>query len=235
MASNSDSPLLGLVAGLGVGAGIFYYRSLVKAHLELQRTPRILMTHADVRKVMDLAAARAAQELSEYLSGLLQQLAAGGAQVGIIPAFSPQICAKELAELTPIPLISLLDAIADEVVGRHWQRLAVFGARVTMETGLFGRLEGLAELVSLRPAELDLVANIYRNIVENERASEEEFGSLRALAHSVVDREHVDAIILAGTDLSLVFHPENTDFPNLDGARTHVAAIMRHCRFTKCA
>ena len=32
--------------------------------------------------------------------------------------------------------------------------------------------------------------------------------------------------MLAGTDLSFVFRPENTDFPHLDGARTHIKAIM---------
>ena len=230
MANESESLCLGLVAGLGVGAGIFYYRSLVNAHLELGQTPRILMTHAEVSKVMDLAAARRKQELAEYLSRLLGQLAAGGAELGIIPALSPQICATELAQLTPLPLISLLDAIADEVVRRQLERVAVLGAHVTMQTALFGRLQGLAEVVSLQPAELDLAGGIYRRIVANERASGEEFESLKALAHALVDQEHVDSIILAGTDLSLVFHPGNTDFPHLDGARTHIAAIMRRCQ-----
>jgi len=230
MAAESGSLVLGLVAGLGVGAGIFYYRSLVTEHLELGRTPRILMTHADVRKVMNLAAARAKPELAGYLSGLLGQLAAGGAQLGIIPAFSPQICATELAQLTPLPLIGLLDAIAEEVVRRRLCRVAVLGARITMETALFGRLQGTAEVVPLRAAELALAGDIYRRIVENERASEEEFESLRALAHTLAEREQVDSVILAGTDLSLVFHPGNTDFPHLDGARTHIAAIMLRCQ-----
>ncbi len=39
----------GLIAGLGVGAGIFYYRSLVKAHLATGLSPSLLMVHADVR------------------------------------------------------------------------------------------------------------------------------------------------------------------------------------------
>jgi len=229
MATDTESLSLGLVAGLGVGAGIFYYRSLVSAHRSRGITPRILMTHADVRKVMDLSAARAAQQLAEYLAGLLGQLAVGGAQIGIIPAFSPQICARELAELTPLPLISLLDAIADDVAVRRLQRVGVLGARVTMETALFGRLAGLAEVVSLHPAEVDRVGTLYRRIVENEQASNEEFEFLRTLAHVIIDRDHVDAIILAGTDLSLVFHPENTDFPHVDGARAHLSAIMRRC------
>jgi aspartate racemase len=215
----------GLVAGLGMGAGIFYYRALVKAHLARGLVPGILMVHADVRRVMTHAAARETRELAEYLSGLLGQLARGGAQIGTIPAFSPQICAQELAEMTPFPLISLLDIIVDEVERRGLQRIAIFGARVTVETKLFGRLQNV-DVVTPSPMELDLLSNLYARIVEDEHASGEDYATLRALAHSLIDRERLDAILLAGTDLSLVFNPANTDFPYLDGARTHIDAIM---------
>ncbi len=194
----SEPTTFGIVAGLGMGAGIFYYRSLVNAQLARGLSPRILMVHADVRRVMAHAAARETRLLATYLAGLLRQLADGGAQLGTIPAFSPQICAQELAEMTPVPLVSLLDVIVAEVERRNLQRLSIFGARVTMETNLFGRLQNV-EVVSPSPEEI----------------------------HTLIHRERLDAILLAGTDLSFVFNPENTDFPHLDGARVHIDAIMR--------
>lgn len=226
MATESQSRTFGLVAGLGVGAGIFYYRSLVRAHLERGLSPAILMAHADVRRVMTLAAARQTHELATYLAGLLRQLANGGAQLAAIPAFSPQICAQELAEMSPVPLIGLLDAIVAEVEHRGLQRIAIFGARVTMETKMFGTLPQV-DVITPMPSEVDLVSNMYVRIVESEQASHEDYGTLRALAHELINRERLDAILLAGTDLSFVFHPDNTDFPHLDGARTHISAIMR--------
>jgi aspartate racemase len=183
------------------------------------------MVHADVRKVMRLAQERKAEELAEYLTGLLQRLAGGGAEVAAVPAFSPQICAAELAAMTPIPLIGLLDAIAAEAMRRNLQRVAVFGARVTMETGLFGRLDD-CDVIALRSNETDLVSDIYSRVVEEARASAEEFEQLRSLAHTVIERERLDAIVLAGTDLAFVFNEENADFPHLDGARVHIRAIM---------
>ncbi len=96
-----------------------------------------------------------------------------------------------------------------------------------METGLFGKLENVAEVVALPNAELERVGTIYGRIVENEGATVEEFEALRLLAHQLVDSEGADAILLAGTDLSFVFRPENTDFPYLDGAEVHIEAIMR--------
>jgi aspartate racemase len=63
--------------------------------------------------------------------------------------------------------------------------------------------------------------------VEEARASEEDFHRLRTLAHTLIEREYLDGILLAGTDLAFVFNPGNTDFPHLDGARLHVDAIMQ--------
>jgi aspartate racemase len=217
--------MFGLVAGLGVGAGIFYYESLVDAHLARGLSPNLLMVHADVRRVMRLAQERKAAELAEYLTGLLRRLADGGVELATIPAFSPQICATELAAMTPLPLISLLDAIAAEAEHRKLQRVAVFGARVTMETGLFGRLDG-CDVIALRSEETNLVSDIYVRVVEEAKASPEDYEQLRSLAHSVIEREKLDAIVLAGTDLAFVFNEHNTDFPHLDGARVHIKAIM---------
>jgi aspartate racemase len=227
MTTEMKPSTLGLVTGLGIGAGIFYYRSLVNAHLARGFSPRMVMVHADVREVMGLANERKARQLADYLSGLLGQLAGGGAQIAAIPAFAPQVCARELAEITPLPLIGLLDAIVTEVERRRFGRVAIFGARVTMETGLFGRLQNVADVVFPRLAEIEQVSDIYGKIVEHEQASSEEFEALRSLAHTLIQRESLDAILLAGTDFSLVFHPENTDFPHLEGARTHIEAIMR--------
>jgi aspartate racemase len=221
----------GLVAGLGVGAGIFYYRSLVNAHLARSLSPGIVMVHANVQKVMSLANARESHQLADYLVGLLGQLANAGAQVASIPAFSPQVCAEELEERTPLPLISLLDAIVDEVARRKMNRVAVFGARVTIETALFGRLQRVTDVISPQPKELDQISGIYGEIVKNEKASASEFEALRTLAHELIQRERLDAILLAGTDFSFVFNPESTDFPHLDGARIHIDAIMHRLTF----
>jgi aspartate racemase len=217
--------MFGLVAGLGVGAGIFYYRGLVDAHLALGLSPRILMVHADVRRVMSHAAAREAHPLAQYLAGLLGQLARGGAEIAAIPAFSPQVCATELAAITPLPLVSLLDAISAEVKRRRLRRVALFGARVTMETQMFGGLQDV-DVVTARPEEVDRIAAIYVRVVEEARASDEDYNALRSLAHTLIEREKLDAIIFAGTDLAFVFNPENTDFPHVDGARVHLKAIM---------
>jgi aspartate racemase len=231
MESTAQPRAFGLVAGLGVGAAMFYYKALVDAHLALGLSPRLLMVHADVRYVMSKAAAREKNELAEYLAGLLKQLALGGAEIASIPAFSPQVCAAELAAITPLPLISLLDAISAAVDKKRFRRVALFGARVTMDTQLFGSLSAIEVIMPTRE-EVDLIANTYARVVEEARASDEDFNVLRTLAHTLIEREQLDGVVLAGTDLAFVFNPRNTDFPHVDGARVHIEAIMKQiCPF----
>lgn len=224
--SRSAPHTFGLVAGLGVGAAVFYYRSLVAAHLERGLSPRLLMVHADVRQTMRLAQERRVDDLATYLAGLLTQLAAGGCTVATIPAFSPQVCARELAAKTPLPLIGLLETAVAEVRRRGFRRIAVFGARVTMETRLFGALKDETEVILPAEPDLDLISASYKTIVERESATASELESLRAVAHRLIRNERLDGILLAGTDWSFVFNPENTDFPHIDGARLHIQAIM---------
>jgi aspartate racemase len=226
MDNGNQGRTFGLVAGLGVGAGIFYYRALVAAHLSRGLVPRLLMVHADVRRVMSHAAAGEALQLAGYLAELLRQLACGGAQLAAIPAFTPQICAAELAAITPLPLVGLLDVIAEAVMGKRFRRVAILGARVAIETQLFGKLEGV-EVVMPTPDEVDTIAGVYGRVVEESCPANEAYDLLRRLAHTLIERENLDGIVLAGTDLAFVFNPTDTDFPHVDGARVHVDAIMR--------
>jgi aspartate racemase len=225
--SQSTPPTFGLVAGLGVGAAVFYYRALVAAHLERGLSPRLVMAHADVRLTMRLAQERKVDELASYLVGLLNQLAAAGCTLATIPAFAPQVCARQLAEKTPLPLVDLLESAVTEVKRRGFARVAIFGARVTMETQLFGALGNHAEVVVLAPQDLDVVSAVYSSVVARESALPKEVEELRALSHRLIEQDHLDGILLAGTDWSFVFNAENADFPHIDGARTHIQAIMR--------
>jgi aspartate racemase len=215
----------GLVAGLGVGAGMFYYKALVEAHLARGLSAKLLMVHADARYVMRLAAAGEAQALANYLAGLLQQLARGGAVLASIPAFAPQVCAAELSAMTPLPLVDLLDVVALEVERLKLRRVALLGARVTMDTRMFGRLPNVS-VVMPAADELDSIADLYVKIVDAAYASEADYQQLRTLAHTLIERDNLDAIVLAGTDLAFVFNPSNTDFAHVDCARVHIEAIM---------
>ena len=226
MTHSQTGRCLGLIGGLGVGAAIHYYRGLAEAHEARGSELRLLMAHAHMPRAVGYVRAGDRAGLAEYLAGLIRQLEAGGAQVAAIPAVTPHICIRELAELSPLPLVNMLAVTGREVQARGIRRAALFGTRYTMETGLFGCL-GPVELVTPQPREVQYIHDTYMKLAESGRGSADDRRGLTDLAHTLCERDGAEAIILAGTDLALIFDEDNTDFPHFDCARAHMTAIMR--------
>jgi aspartate racemase len=216
---------LGLIGGLGPGATIHYYRELIAAHQAQGRIPRLLIAHADVNRALALAGARDFTGLARYLAGLIESMAAGGAELTAMVAVTPHICAEQLVALSPLPLVDMVAEVANAVHARNLKRIALLGTRFTIETRMFGRL-GDVEVVMPRPDEIDQIHNTYVDIVGG-RGSAEQIANVRKLAHTFIARDGAEAVLMAGTDFSLVFNESNIDFPTIDCARVHIDAIVR--------
>jgi len=216
--------VLGLVGGLGVPAATHYYRSMVAALERRGVEPGIVMVHAHMRRGLAYLERGDLDSLASYLAGLIGRMAAAGATVAAIPAVTPHVCAAELERITPIPFVNILDAVAAEVEMRGWKRVALFGTRYTIESRMFGKLPEV-DVVSPSASEIDAIHATYLQLANGQGEPGEHHRVLRALAHELRRRESLDAILLAGTDLSLAFNESNTDFPHLDCAGVHLAAI----------
>ena len=59
------------------------------------------------------------------------------------------------------------------------------------------------------------------------KASADKHEKLTALAHRLVSRDAVDTILLAGTDLTLLFNESNANFPHIDCAALHIREILK--------
>jgi hypothetical protein len=66
-----------------------------------------------------------------------------------------------------------------------------------MESALFGQVNEV-EIIKLPPHEVDHIHNTYVELARTGANSEEHHRRLTALAHTLVKRDGVDAIILAG-------------------------------------
>jgi aspartate racemase len=227
MTITSATPCLGLIGGLGVGATVHYYQELVKAHAARGWTPHLLIVHADVNRVLTHARDGSITQLAEYLAGLIRQLQGGGARIAAVSAITPHICIGELTRISPLPIVNLVEEVAGEIRRRGLKRVALFGTRFTMETALFGQLAGIADAIKPKPDEIDSIHETYLQLVSHGAGSRQQLETLTQIAHALRERDGVEAIVFAGTELSLVFNEGNTDFPHIDCASLHLDAIMR--------
>jgi aspartate racemase len=218
--------MIGLVGGLGVGAAIHYYRELAAAHERDDRPLDLVMAHAQMSRVFEHASAGDLPGLAQYLAGILSNLKSAGATIGVIPATTPHLAADQLAAITPIPLVNLIEVIIAELTAMRARRIALLGTRFVVETDLFGKLKAF-EIARPHPDEITFIHDTYSQLARTGSASAEQHRQLIALAERLRARDGAEVIVLAGTDLSTLFNESNTPFPHLDCARAHIQAIMR--------
>ena len=216
---------LGLVGGLGVGAAVYYYEQLAKAHAERGRRMDLVMVHAETDRIFEYAAAGDRAGMAEYLCGFLRRLKAAGAEYGVIPSVTPHFCVRELAAISPLPLFDMFRAVNAEIARCGLRRVAVFGTRYTMNAKLFALLDGV-EVVGCRPDEVDYVHEAYVGLMAPRPELEERRKGLTELARRLIERDGVDAIVVAGTDFATLFDEGNTEFPSMDCAALHLQAIV---------
>ena len=217
---------LGLIGGLAVGATVHYYRELAKAHEAMGAELRLLMIHADMPRVLGYVQQGDVAALAHYFAGLIAQLKAGGADLAAIASVTPHICIGELTAITPLPIVNVIHLIRNEILTRGIRRVALFGTRFTIESKLFGQLEGV-DVVMPRPDEVQFIHDTYLATARDGVFSAQHHQALTTLARTLCDRDNVEAVILAGTDLSMLFNEANTDFPHLDCSRLHIHAITK--------
>jgi aspartate racemase len=98
-----------------------------------------------------------------------------------------------------------------------------------MEGSLWGQLQSAApgvEIVKPRPDEIAFVGKAYQRILDTQTGDADDTAGLRRIAADLQRRDGVEAILLAGTDLAVIFDEATAGFPCIDVARVHIDAIV---------
>jgi aspartate racemase len=107
-------------------------------------------------------------------------------------------------------------------------RIAVFGNKVVMDTDIFGAAAHV-QVVKHPPAIAEEIHAIYTDIaLHGKRGTRPEVERLNEIARELITRRGVDAIVLAGTDLSSLYADSEPEYPYLDVAQLHIDAIVRY-------
>ena len=216
---------IGIVGGLGVGATVHYYEKITEACKARGVAPDLVFVHADVDHGQDLVRAGKLGALADYLATFIDRLGRAGADAAVLPAVTPHICIAQLERRVRLPIISIVDPIKAELQARRIRRVALLGTIFTMQGSLWGQLEGV-EIVKPRPEEMDFIGKAYQRILDTQQADPSDAAGLRRIAAELQHRDGVAAILLAGTDLALMFDEANAGFPAIDVARLHIEAIV---------
>ncbi|CAN5439304.1 aspartate/glutamate racemase family protein [soil metagenome] len=215
---------VGIVGGLGVGATVHYYEKIAAACKARGVVPDLVIAHADVVHGQSLVRENKLDALAAYLAGFIERMARAGAVAAAIPAVTPHICIRQLEPLLGVPLINIVDVLASELRSRGTKRVALMGSVFTVQGSLWGQLGGV-EIVKPQPDEIAFIGQAYQRILDG-RSDPADAHGLRRIAADLQRRDGVETILLAGTDLAVMFDEQSAGFPCLDVARLHIDAIV---------
>ena len=119
---------IGIVGGIGPESTIDYYRLLIAAgHTQ------IIINNVAVERLVGMMSRGETAGVAEYSSDAVETLAKAGADVGIIAANTPHIAFDEVQARSRIPMVSIVEAVADHVQAAGMKKVGLLGTRFTMQ------------------------------------------------------------------------------------------------------
>lgn len=225
---------LGIVGGLGPESTIDYYRRILE---EWKRddpasTPSIIIDSLDVNRGLRLVE-HDRPGLIEYLSASIARLAAAGADFAAMAANTPHVVFDDLVARSPIPLVSIVEACAEEARRRDLRRLGLLGTRFTMEGSFYPEVFARLGMAIVAPNEEERVWIHERYVGQLLKGDfrDETRDGVKSVIRRLRDEENIDGVVLGGTELTLLLSGATVEgVPALDTTVLHVAAIVERLR-----
>ena len=217
---------IGLIGGIGPAATDYYYRSLIAEFASRQEVLDLTIVHADTPTLLDNLERNDVEAQVEIYSRLADRLVSAGAECVVVTSIAGHFCIDTFKKVSPLPVVDMLTEVNAAIEARKLDRVGILGTRTVMETRFYS---GVSTAVVIPPSgnTLDSVHLAYIEMAASGRVT----GSQRAVFDSacaqLFEEAEVDAIMLGGTDLVLVYDDRRTDFPLVDCAAIHVKAVVQ--------
>jgi aspartate racemase len=225
---------LGIVGGLGPESTIDYYRRILEEWKrdDPSSTPSIIIDSLDVTRGLRLVE-HDRPGLIEYLSASISRLAAGGADFAAMAANTPHVVFDDLVARSPVPLVSIVEACAEEAQRRDLRRLGLLGTRYTMEGSFYPEVfarRGIA-IVAPNAEERVWIHDRYVGQLLKGEFRDDTREGVKSVIRRLREEENIDGVILGGTELTLLLSDATVEgIPALDTTALHVAAIVERLR-----
>lgn len=222
---------LGIIGGLGPESTIDYYRRILEEweRVDPGSSPHIVIDSLDVDYGLDLVE-HDRPRLVEYLLESVQRLAAAGCDFGAMAANTPHVVFDELVARSPIPLISIVEAAAEEAKQRGMKRVGLLGTRFTMEGSFYPSVLARYGIQCVVPDEREITWIHERYISQMLRGDfrEETRDGVIGIVLRLGNEERIDGVILGGTELTILLSAVSIGgVLALDTTALHVSAIVK--------
>ena len=223
---------LGLIGGIGPESTVAYYRKIihgVQAQAGKENLPSLSIESLNAFTVFHLCRQREFDQLADYVLAAVRSLAAGGAELVALTGNTPNIVMDRVRPLSPIPVVSAIDATCEAARQRGAQKVGLLGTVFTMTHSFFKTPfedRGMQVFVPTG-AQIERIQARIETELEHGIVKQETRQEFVAIIEDLQRREGIDHVALACTELPLILDDSISPVPCLDTVEIHVEALVR--------
>lgn len=216
---------------MGPQSTVPYYMGVVYGVNERTRPdffPNVAIESINVFEVLDFCAREDYEGMTAHLLKAITALARSGADFAALTANTAHIVFDRLQPLSPIPLISIVEATSDEAVRRGYRKVALLGTVFT-STKDFYKTPFERKGIHVIVPDKDDIALIDKRItaeLEYGVVKEETLAEFQKIISRLGEEQGAEAVILGCTELPLLLNDSNSPLPVLDTVAIHTRAII---------
>jgi aspartate racemase len=216
---------IGLIGGMSWESTLEYYRiinELVSKRLGGHHSAKIILYSVDFDEVVKLQHKGDWEKLGEMLAEIARRLETCGADLVLICTNTMHKVADYVQKAINIPLLSIIDATAEEIKRTGLRKVGLLGTKFTMEDDFYRAGLERHGIQTVIPDEED--RNTVHRIIFDElclgvfkESSKEE---LKKIVEKLKEKG-AGGVVLACTELPLLLSQEDCDIPIFDTTRIH--------------
>lgn len=221
---------IGLLGGTSWESTVDYYRLLnvgTRDRLGGSHSADLVLRSADFAEVESLQVVDDWTSLGRRYAREASTLVSAGAEVLGICANTMHLLYDDVAQ-AGVPVVHLVDAVADAAAAAGYTRVGLLGTRYTMASQELYPPRMAARGIDVVVPEGEDAAEVHRiiyaELVRGE-VVEASRDALEAVVAGLVARG-VEAVVLGCTELGMILVPERSPVPMLDSLAIHVEALL---------
>jgi aspartate racemase len=223
---------IGILGGMSPESTIAYYQHITRTYTERSGDygyPEIIIYSVSFQPYVDWPRQERWDLVAQSLGEAARRIEAAGADFIIMATNTMHLVFDQVQAYVQVPMLSLLDAVAEAILGRGMKKVGLLGTQFTMGKTFYQDALSRRGITVLVPDDKDrqyVNAVIYDELVAGQIRSESRAG-LIGITRGLAERG-AQGVILGCTEIPLLVTETDAAMPIFDTTAIHAEAALRY-------
>ena len=222
---------IGIIGGMSPESTIEYYKHIVHTYTERfgdHAYPEIVIYSVSFQPYIEWPAQGRWDLIAQGLSETAKRLQNAGVEVIIIATNTMHLVFDSVQSAIDVPMISLLDVVAEAILEKGIKTVGLLGTKYTMEAeNLYPQAlakKGIKVVVPAEKSRGEVNEILYSELIKGV-IKEESRNKFLEVIHEL-SGEGAEGIILGCTEIPLLVRECDTNMPLFDTTKIHAEAVL---------